>query len=97
MTARPYFKTITTTTTGGSVTLPSGLKILRIINNDDTNFTKISIDATIGTTGNDEATLLATSVCDFSNSGEAIGGSKMTLYYKADTASVDITIIGSIS
>jgi len=97
MVKRPYFNTISTTTAGGSVSLPSGLKILYITNDDDTNFTKISINAAIGTANNDEATILATKSLDFTNSCEQIGGNNLTLYFKADTAAVAVTIIGYIS
>jgi len=97
MAKKPYMKTITTTTTGGSTVLPDGLKILKIVNLDATNFTTLSIDATIGTASNDEATLLATKEVDFTNTDKEIGGDAMTLYWKADTASVNISIFGYIA
>ena len=95
MVARPYMKTITTTTAGGSTELPSGLKILKIVNIDATNFTTLSIDEAIGGAG-DEATLLATKEVDFTNAGMDVGGNALTLYWKSDTADVDISIFGYI-
>jgi len=99
MIVKPYVTTVETTTAGGSVVLPAGLKLLKITNDDATNFTVLSFNAAIGTASNPEGTLLATKDIDFTNSAQLIGTpiEGMTLYFKADTAAVDITIVGYIS
>jgi len=99
MIVKPYVQTITTTTTGESTVLPTGLKLLKITNDDATNFTTISFNAAIGTADNPEGVLLAGAPVDFTNSAQLIGTpiEGMTLHSKSDTADVNITIVGYIS
>lgn len=95
--ARPYMVTIATTTAGGSTALPAGVKILKIVNNDAANFTTLSVEAAIGTSLNPEAILLATDSVDFSNAGLTVGGNELVLYWKSNTANVNVSIFGYIS
>jgi len=93
---RAYVKTIATTTAAGTTTLATGLKLIRIQNDDATNFVTLSFDAAIGTTSNPEGILLAATAWNFDSKDEAtvVGD---VLYHKSDTAGVNITVIGLIA
>ena len=91
---RAYVKTIATATSAGSTTLPDGLKITKIQNDTATNFVTLSFDGAIAGGTNPEGKLLTGTSWDFSG---VDGVTAETLYHKADSGAVNVTIIGFIN
>ena len=92
--ARPYARTIATSTTAGSTTFPDGFHLLSITNDDGTNFVTLSFEATVGTTDNPEFRIDAGDSVSFNNINQIFP--LEILYWDADTAAVNVSVVGFI-
>lgn len=95
MAAKPYVREITTSTTEGSTTLPTGLKITKIVNLDAVDNIVISFDDDISATDN-KATLTPTNdTIDWEDVGNQVGST--VIYWDASANTPILRIIGYIS
>ena len=90
--AAPYAISIPALTTPGSTTFPDSFRLISITNTDATNFATISFAAAVGTSLNPEAVILHGASVDFSH--PAIGINVKTLYWKGDTGTVSLSVLG---